>query len=205
MTVGIHCTAHLSGLIFDNYPILGITSMEDRTKLFDLIQKVRSLCLHHGDHDIDCGIDGDDECRAGAVTVDASHDRKTEPEKSNISTTPVHLWPDNRRVLRGKSNHGIKTLNHYYDHPTAANTKAVCVSSHKPKLRSETVTSVRVGNTQVKHKERKRISWKKNLCVDKSRKALEHMNVKTPVYESRRTTDCIYGLHLTSSSASQKK
>lgn len=175
--------------------------MEDRTKLFDLIQKVRSLCLHHGDHDIDCGIDGGDEHQAGALTVNASHDRKTEPEQ-NISTTPVHLRPDNRRVLSGKSNHGIKTLN---DHPTVANTKAVSVSSHKPKLRSETMTSVRVGNTPVKHEERKRISWKKNLCEDKSRKAVEHMNVKTPVYESRRTTDCIHGLPLTSSSASQKK
>lgn len=52
-----------------------------------MIQKVRSLWRHHGDHDIDCGIDGGNECRAGAVTINASHDSKTEPEQNNISIT----------------------------------------------------------------------------------------------------------------------
>ncbi|XP_059192713.1 uncharacterized protein LOC131974424 [Centropristis striata] len=55
-SVGIHRAAHLSSLTMEDYPILGIRSMEDRTRLFHLVQMVKTLDLEYEDED-----DGDDD------------------------------------------------------------------------------------------------------------------------------------------------
>ncbi|XP_074525839.1 uncharacterized protein LOC141790100 [Halichoeres trimaculatus] len=54
-SVGIDRAAHLSVLTMEDYPILGIHSMEDRTRLFQLIQMVKTLdlkSLEHEDEDV---------------------------------------------------------------------------------------------------------------------------------------------------------
>lgn len=64
--MGVCRAAHLSALTMEDYPNLGIRSMEDRTRLFQLVQLVKTLDLEgcrYGDdyHDHDYEVDGDDE------------------------------------------------------------------------------------------------------------------------------------------------
>lgn len=61
--MGVCRAAHLSALTMEDYPILGIRSMEDRTRLFHLIQMVKTLdleSLEDGDDD-EYDADGGDE------------------------------------------------------------------------------------------------------------------------------------------------
>ncbi|XP_034728726.1 uncharacterized protein LOC117945379 [Etheostoma cragini] len=44
-SVGVHRAAHLSALTLEDYAVLGIRSMEDRTRLFHLVQMVKTLDL----------------------------------------------------------------------------------------------------------------------------------------------------------------
>lgn len=52
--MGVHRAAHLSGLTMEDYPVLGIRSMEDRTRLFNLVQMLKTIdleSLEYEDHD----------------------------------------------------------------------------------------------------------------------------------------------------------
>lgn len=69
--MGVHHAAHLSALTIEDYPILGIHTMEDRTRLFHLVQMVKSLdpeALRYEDGD-GYDTDGGDE---GYAPVDGS-------------------------------------------------------------------------------------------------------------------------------------
>ncbi|XP_031712448.1 uncharacterized protein LOC116388580 isoform X1 [Anarrhichthys ocellatus] len=63
---GVHRAAHLSVLTMEDYPILGIRSMEDRTRLFHLVKMVKTLDLEYEDDDADYDADGGDEGYPGA-------------------------------------------------------------------------------------------------------------------------------------------
>lgn len=71
--MGVCRVAHLSALTMEDYPILGIRSMEDRTRLFHLVQMVKTTDLESleyedgGDEDYDA--DGGDE---GYAVADSS-------------------------------------------------------------------------------------------------------------------------------------
>lgn len=64
--MGVHRVAHLSGLTMEDYHNLGIRSMEDRTRLFHLVQMVKTLDLESleyedrddDDNDYDHGDEG---------------------------------------------------------------------------------------------------------------------------------------------------
>lgn len=61
---GVHSAAHLSALTMEDYPTLGISSMEDRTQLFRLVQMLKSLDLWCDAHDSECNSsDSDENCR----------------------------------------------------------------------------------------------------------------------------------------------
>lgn len=61
--VGVHSAAHLSGLRMEDYPILGISSMEDRTQLFRLVQMIKSLDLWCEAPDSECNSsDSEENC-----------------------------------------------------------------------------------------------------------------------------------------------
>lgn len=61
--VGVRSAAHLSGLRMEDYPILGISSMEDRTQLFWLVQMLKSLDLWCEAHDSECNSsDSEENC-----------------------------------------------------------------------------------------------------------------------------------------------
>ncbi|XP_070819959.1 kinesin-like protein KIF24 [Chaetodon trifascialis] len=72
-SVGIRRVTHLSGLTMEDYPLLGICSMEERTQLFHLVQVVKTLDLEsleyedYDDYDYNTGS-GDE----GYAVVDNS-------------------------------------------------------------------------------------------------------------------------------------
>ncbi|KAF3851129.1 hypothetical protein F7725_012901 [Dissostichus mawsoni] len=67
-SVGICRAAHLSALTMEDYPILGICCMEDRTQLFNLVQMVKTLDLEYENSE-DYGADSGDE---GYTAADSS-------------------------------------------------------------------------------------------------------------------------------------
>ncbi|XP_042276051.1 uncharacterized protein LOC121903263 isoform X1 [Thunnus maccoyii] len=81
-SMGVRRAAHLSALTMEDYPILGIHTMEDRTRLFRLVQLVKTLDLESlgfedGDDD-DYDADGGDEDNTAAdssFTYDGYEDR----------------------------------------------------------------------------------------------------------------------------------
>ncbi|KAL3062881.1 hypothetical protein OYC64_002637 [Pagothenia borchgrevinki] len=68
-SVGICRAAHLSALTMEDYPILGICCMEDRTRLFNLVQMVKALDLEYENTSEDYGADSGDE---GYIAADSS-------------------------------------------------------------------------------------------------------------------------------------
>ncbi|XP_040010619.1 uncharacterized protein LOC120804942 [Xiphias gladius] len=73
-SMGVHRAAHLSALTMEDYPILGIRTMEDRARLFHLVKMVKTLdqeSLVYDDVDDydDYGADGGD---VGNAAVDSS-------------------------------------------------------------------------------------------------------------------------------------
>ncbi|XP_051806878.1 kinesin-like protein KIF24 [Acanthochromis polyacanthus] len=72
-SVGVCRACHLSALTMEDYPLLGIRTMQDRTRLFNLVQLVKtvdldSLGYDDGD-DYDYNVDGSDE---GCAVADSS-------------------------------------------------------------------------------------------------------------------------------------
>ncbi|KAM3867486.1 kinesin-like protein KIF24 [Diretmus argenteus] len=66
-SMGVRRAAHLSELTMEDYPILGIHSMEDRTRLFHLVQQVKTINLQgngYGDDDA-AGSDEEDAAKYG--------------------------------------------------------------------------------------------------------------------------------------------
>ncbi|KAG8011986.1 Ubiquitin-associated protein 2 [Nibea albiflora] len=82
-SVGVCRVAHLSGLTMEDYHNLGIRSMEDRTRLFHLVQMVKTLdleSLEYEDRDEDNDCDHGDE---GYAIADSSitYDGCGEPDE----------------------------------------------------------------------------------------------------------------------------
>ncbi|XP_029365940.1 uncharacterized protein LOC115048539 isoform X2 [Echeneis naucrates] len=96
-SMGVHHVAHLSGMTMEDYPILGIHSMKERTQLFHLVQMVKSLdfaSLGCEDGD-DYGADNGDKYYAvlDSSTYDDGYDYEDEEHgainKSNASPSSV--------------------------------------------------------------------------------------------------------------------
>ncbi|KAA8592197.1 hypothetical protein FQN60_017652 [Etheostoma spectabile] len=68
-SVGVHRAAHLSALTLEDYAVLGIRSMEDRTRLFHLVQMVKTLDLEYEDSTEDNSNGGD---AVGYAVADSS-------------------------------------------------------------------------------------------------------------------------------------
>lgn len=268
----------------EDYHILGICSMDDRTRLFHLIQMVKTLELEYEDHDDDdasdegflvvdsritcdgCGdpekdAHNNDNWTGAAVSklsgasvsksprvrrrldfssdptinhhqkrfsrlesyahANTSHNRNFEPCLRNVPTMPVNAELDSGGSVlcscKGNSNHDMDVCSQKCGHHTGANTKTdvernsmysshtrvspMCASSHKPKPRPETVTSVRLSSKEVRHKNKKGISKKKKIITEIS----SIVAVSEPVYESKRTPGYNYGLPMSSPPAPNKK
>ncbi|XP_028433888.1 uncharacterized protein LOC114555584 isoform X2 [Perca flavescens] len=68
-SMGVHHAAHLSALTIEDYAVLGIRSMEDRTRLFHLVQMVKTLDLEYEDSNDDDSNGGD---AVGYAVADSS-------------------------------------------------------------------------------------------------------------------------------------
>ncbi|XP_049907216.1 uncharacterized protein LOC126394445 [Epinephelus moara] len=88
-SVGVHRAAHLSALTMEDYSILGIRSMEDRTRLFHLIQMVKTLDLEYEDGDDDYDADEDCAVADNSFTYDDVYDDDDQKGAvvSKLSTT----------------------------------------------------------------------------------------------------------------------
>ncbi|KAM3611672.1 uncharacterized protein V6R79_022300 [Siganus canaliculatus] len=76
ITMGVCCLAHLSVLTMEDYPLLGISTMEDRRRLFHLIQMAKTLDLEEDD-DKDCNANGGTEDYT--VTDSSNYDGYCDP------------------------------------------------------------------------------------------------------------------------------
>ncbi|KAK5932472.1 hypothetical protein CgunFtcFv8_004174 [Champsocephalus gunnari] len=79
-SVGICRAAHLSALTMEDYPILGICCMEDRTRLFNLVQMVKALDLEYENSE-DYGSDSGDE---GYTAADSSFSYVGGEDEENV-------------------------------------------------------------------------------------------------------------------------
>ncbi|KAI4821169.1 hypothetical protein KUCAC02_029111 [Chaenocephalus aceratus] len=79
-SVGICRAAHLSALTMEDYPILGICCMEDRTRLFNLVQMVKALDLEYENSE-DYGADSGDE---GYTAADSSFSYVGGEDEENV-------------------------------------------------------------------------------------------------------------------------
>ncbi|XP_008292655.1 kinesin-like protein KIF24 [Stegastes partitus] len=83
-SVGVCRAAHLSALTMEDYPLLGIRTMQDRTRLFNLVQLVKTVDLDSLGYDdgdgYDYDVDGRDE---SCAVVDSSfnHDGCGSPDE----------------------------------------------------------------------------------------------------------------------------
>ncbi|KAL7391679.1 hypothetical protein ABVT39_012883 [Epinephelus coioides] len=101
-SVGVHRAAHLSALTMEDYPILGIRSMEDRTRLFHLIQMVKTLDLEYEDGDNDYDADEDCAVADNSFTYDDVYDDDDDQKGavvSKLSTTSFSKPSSVRRRL----------------------------------------------------------------------------------------------------------
>lgn len=155
--VGVHSAAHLSGLRMEDYPILGISSMEDRTQLFRLVQMIKSLDLWCEAHDSECNSsdseenyhvadDGLTHCSCLGPDGDV-YDLSGEGKHLNCggkafsaalpqhkeAARPLHAqFVTGCLELTGKSNSGINHHNHR-DHNTKIDTEETSTHScHRP-------------------------------------------------------------------------
>ncbi|XP_070689493.1 kinesin-like protein KIF24 [Pempheris klunzingeri] len=125
-SVGVHHTAHLSALTMEDYPILGIRSMEDRTQLFHLIQTVKTLDLGSleyencdvDDYDADGGNEG--HARADSIfTCDCCGDPDEdvyddEDEKDTVVSKPNAVCFSKPSCVRRQLDFSCEAINHHH-------------------------------------------------------------------------------------------
>ncbi|XP_014853718.1 PREDICTED: uncharacterized protein LOC106924499 isoform X1 [Poecilia mexicana] len=105
--MGVYRAAHLSTLSMEDYPLLGVCSMEDRARLFQLVQLVKSLDLRSLRND-DIGI-------YNIHNIDYEEDNELFP--SNNSFSPDGYGNTNGDVRRDKNESGAAS-NAFSDRPS---------------------------------------------------------------------------------------
>ncbi|XP_027889708.1 uncharacterized protein LOC114154626 [Xiphophorus couchianus] len=103
--MGVYRAAHLSTLSMEDYPLLGVCSMEDRARLFQLVQLVKSLDLRSLRND-DIGIYN--ECY---------YEEGNELFPANNSVSPYGYGNSNGDVRRDKNESGA-TSSAFSDRPS---------------------------------------------------------------------------------------
>ncbi|XP_068167477.1 kinesin-like protein KIF24 isoform X2 [Antennarius striatus] len=227
-SVGVRCAAHLSRLTMEDYPILGICSMEDRTRLFQLIQIVKTLeidseddeysseetytegesgitCDGCGDPDGDA-YDDEDETRAVSFSK-ASCVRKLDFSCDSIDEK---LSTHSVDTVYQNNNHKTGVYSHQYDCHKGANTKPDVVRQSStfnfPTRLSTKCVSPIVKKSKPKVVTSKRVISKDGKGISRKEKPVKEINSKevnvhtatTSVYQAKRTADYNYGLPLSS-------
>uniref|UniRef100_A0AAQ5XKX5 Kinesin motor domain-containing protein n=1 Tax=Amphiprion ocellaris TaxID=80972 RepID=A0AAQ5XKX5_AMPOC len=176
-SVGVCRASHLSALTMEDYPLLGIRTMQDRTRLFNLVQLVKTVDLDksaipvqfqpEGGRAMICGCHGNNYYKPDV------HHRPSDCLKGE------NTKPD---ITRGISMYSCDTR---------------LPSFRQPKNSVETVTSKTFNNNPFGHKDRKVISRRQNSYTKMgSNEVIGHMAKPTPIYEAKRTAGYNYGLPL---------
>lgn len=216
---GVHSAAHLSGLTMEDYPNLGISSMEDRTRLFRLVQTIKylDLCCDESECNssdseenhrvVDDGLslcsglghDGD-ERRLSGVGRRLDFSGKALGHQQKLSCNPARLHVSSTHNRRAEAG-GAPCVQFVNDHDprdrdsvTDTHRNPTCGSHRPPHILSQ------LSSRRVWRKEREGISKKETHRL----KALEQKAVTVPVYESR-TAGYNYGLPLSSPPAPNKR
>ncbi|XP_015234227.1 PREDICTED: kinesin-like protein KIF24 isoform X2 [Cyprinodon variegatus] len=220
--MGVYQAAHLSALRMEDYPLLGVCSMEDRARLFQLVQLVKSHDLTSLTYDNvgmynESDYEGGDEmfplnnCSLGPDGYgnrdgdgrhnnDKSQNRSDDPVPEKASATPIQLRLCSRSALvcdLGQSKNS--TLNERScsgDHHNGESIKQRITqetSVFNSHIRS--VPKSQTCNKPFAQRKRKTSSWKKNCPV--------YVTKPIPVYEAKRTADYNYGLPLSSHPAAK--
>ncbi|XP_062418211.1 kinesin-like protein KIF24 isoform X4 [Pungitius pungitius] len=205
-SLGVHQAAHLSDLTVEDYPFLGIRSMEDRTRLFNLVQMLKTLNLKNEDADDDTDAEDTDHERVAAVSkLNAPNPPKpphvrrrldfsceTSDHRLNLFFScpdkPVHVCASHIRNI-------VPCQGRASAIPVQVDTGSGCKEKNHHRLHFHR----RISRKVVGQKGRNGILRRENFCSDiKNNVHTEHNTKPTPVYESKRTTGYNYGLPLTS-------
>lgn len=123
--MGVQSAAHLSALTMEDYPILGIHTMEDRTRLFHIVQMVKTLDLESFQYKDgeDYGTDGGDE---GYAVVDSSftHHGYGDPNQDKYDDEEAATVPSS---VRRRLDFSCETIDHHDKLPSPpTNSVHVC-------------------------------------------------------------------------------
>ncbi|XP_035495202.1 uncharacterized protein LOC118313666 isoform X1 [Scophthalmus maximus] len=124
-SMGVQSAAHLSALTMEDYPILGIHTMEDRTRLFHIVQMVKTLDLESFQYKDgeDYGTDGGDE---GYAVVDSSftHHGYGDPNQDKYDDEEAATVPSS---VRRRLDFSCETIDHHDKLPSPpTNSVHVC-------------------------------------------------------------------------------
>lgn len=100
--MGIYRAAHLSTLRMDDYPILGVYSMEDRARLYQLVQLVKSLDPRSLTYD-DTGIYNESEYE-GSDEIFPANNNSFSPDGYGKADGDVRRDKNESRAFTGISN-----------------------------------------------------------------------------------------------------
>nr|XP_004544746.1 kinesin-like protein KIF24 isoform X2 [Maylandia zebra] len=225
-SVGVCRTAHISVLTMEDYPLLGIHTMEDRTRLFQLVQFVKTLDLEG------LGYDDDDYHYSGGGRVEGStivdssfyHDSDSifDDEDGNgaavnniIASTfarPSHVrrrldFSNETSDHHQRLSHPVVHVNMRYARYEESIRKKGSTTSvqhqYRPKPKPANVTSNTFNHKPLGHKDRKRTTRKKTLYTEMDTDGC--MCKPTPVYEAKRTAGYNYGLPMSTPPAQCKQ
>ncbi|XP_030593526.1 kinesin-like protein KIF24 isoform X2 [Archocentrus centrarchus] len=213
-SMGVCHTPHLSVLTMEDYPLLGIHTMEDRTRFFQLVQFIKTLDLDDDDDDDDddygyslsgCDEGGTIDCHNSYGT---SHDEDSNgAAASNLiastSARPSHVCRRLDFSNETSHHHHHQRSSHPVVHVNVSHARyeeliqgkgcATSVRHHyKPNSKPATVASRTFNHKPLGHKDRKGATKKKNLHAEMSTDRCK----ATPVFEAKRTAGYNYGLPL---------
>ncbi|CAI5650192.1 unnamed protein product [Oreochromis niloticus] len=227
-SVGVCRTAHISVLTMEDYPLLGIHTMEDRTRLFQLVQFVKTLDLEglgyddddddydysHGGrfkgstivdssfcHDSDCTFDDEDGNGAAVNNIIASTFARPSHVRRRLdfsNETSDHHQRLSHPVVQVNMSHAR------YEESIRRKGSATSVQhQYKPKPKPPTVTSNTFNHKPLGHKDRKRTTRKQNFYTKMGADGC--MCKPAPVYEAKRTAGYNYGLPMSTAPAQCKQ
>uniref|UniRef100_A0A3P8QX34 Kinesin-like protein n=1 Tax=Astatotilapia calliptera TaxID=8154 RepID=A0A3P8QX34_ASTCA len=187
-SVGVCRTAHISVLTMEDYPLLGIHTMEDRTRLFQLVQFVKTLDLEDGNGAAVNNIIASTFARPSHVRRRLDFSNETSDHHQRLSHPVVHV---NMRYAR-------------YEESIRKKGSATSVQhQYRPKPKPANVTSNTFNHKPLGHKDRKRTTRKKTLYTEMDTDGC--MCKPTPVYEAKRTAGYNYGLPMSTPPAQSRQ
>ncbi|XP_054905166.1 kinesin-like protein KIF24 isoform X2 [Poeciliopsis prolifica] len=204
--MGVYRAAHLSTLSMEDYPLLGVCSMEDRARLFQLVQLVKSLDLRSLRND-DIGIYNECDYEEGnelfpadsSDSPDGRLDFSTENTDQRLCShfeDTMHVYASHNRNDDPVHENGLATPIQLGLHSRKAVMCDLRQSKNIPK--SETFNKLNPPPAAVTLESfiNKPSAQKDKTTISRKKKGPADVTKPTPVYEAKRTAGYNYGLPL---------